>query len=45
MTTADDLAADAEFAALLDLSARIGRDPTLVQGPGGNTSLMRDARI
>lgn len=42
MMTADDLAADAEFAALLDLSARLGRDSTLVQGPGGNTSLKRD---
>jgi rhamnose utilization protein RhaD (predicted bifunctional aldolase and dehydrogenase) len=28
-----------EFEALLDLSARVGADPALVQGPGGNTSI------
>ena len=32
----------AEFDALLALSERIGRDPALVQGPGGNTSIKRD---
>ena len=37
-----DLDFDPEFAALLDLSARIGSDASLVQGPGGNTSLKRD---
>jgi len=33
---------DPELSALLDLSARIGADASLVQGPGGNTSLKRD---
>ena len=33
---------DPELAALLELSARIGADGSLVQGPGGNTSLKRD---
>ena len=36
------LDSDTEFAALLDLSARIGSDASLVQGPGGNTSLKRE---
>ncbi|HUL09183.1 MAG TPA: class II aldolase/adducin family protein [Candidatus Acidoferrum sp.] len=36
------LDSDPEFQALLDLSARIGADAALVQGPGGNTSLKRD---
>jgi rhamnose utilization protein RhaD (predicted bifunctional aldolase and dehydrogenase) len=36
---------DPEFAALLDLSARIGSDASLVQGPGGNTSLKRDGAM
>jgi rhamnose utilization protein RhaD (predicted bifunctional aldolase and dehydrogenase) len=36
------LDSDPEFSALLDLSARIGSDASLVQGPGGNTSLKRD---
>jgi rhamnose utilization protein RhaD (predicted bifunctional aldolase and dehydrogenase) len=31
-----------ELAALIDLSARIGADPLLIQGPGGNTSLKED---
>jgi rhamnose utilization protein RhaD (predicted bifunctional aldolase and dehydrogenase) len=31
-----------EWDALLALSERIGRNPSLVQGPGGNTSLKRD---
>jgi rhamnose utilization protein RhaD (predicted bifunctional aldolase and dehydrogenase) len=30
---------------LLALSERIGRDPALVQGPGGNTSLKADGRM
>ena len=30
-----------ELDALLALSERIGRDPALVQGPGGNTSIKR----
>src|SRR5262249_61363042 len=38
-------ATDMEFAALIDLSARIGTDPALVQGPGGNTSLKRDGTM
>jgi rhamnose utilization protein RhaD (predicted bifunctional aldolase and dehydrogenase) len=33
---------DLEFQELLDISARIGADAALVQGPGGNTSLKRD---
>lgn len=33
---------DPEMQALLDLAARLGRDPLLVQGPGGNISLKRD---
>src|SRR4051812_4574328 len=33
--------ADDEFAALLALSERVGRDSALVQGPGGNTSIKR----
>ena len=37
-----DLDSDAEFSALLELSARIGSNASLVQGPGGNTSLKRD---
>lgn len=37
-----DVDVDPEFSALLDLSARIGADAALVQGPGGNTSLKRD---
>jgi rhamnose utilization protein RhaD (predicted bifunctional aldolase and dehydrogenase) len=36
------LDSDPEFSAMLDLSARIGSDASLVQGPGGNTSLKRD---
>ena len=28
-----------EFEALIDLSARVGADPALVQGAGGNTSI------
>lgn len=32
----------AEFEALLDLSARVGADPLLVQAAGGNTSLKED---
>ncbi len=32
----------AEFEALLDLSARLGADPLLVQAAGGNTSLKED---
>jgi hypothetical protein len=37
-----DLNSDAEFSALLEFSARIGSNASLVQGPGGNTSLKRD---
>jgi len=33
---------DPEYRALLDYAARIGRDPTLVQGAGGNVSIKRD---
>lgn len=33
---------DPEYRALLALSAHLGRDPLLVQGAGGNTSLKRD---
>src|SRR4029453_1644071 len=39
------LDSDPEFSALLDLSARIGSDASLVQGPGGNTSLKRDGTM
>ncbi len=43
MTTPHESAlADPEFAALRDLSAKLGSDPALVQGPGGNTSLKRN---
>jgi rhamnose utilization protein RhaD (predicted bifunctional aldolase and dehydrogenase) len=38
MTHADD----PDIQDLLDLAARLGRDPLLVQGPGGNISLKRD---
>jgi rhamnose utilization protein RhaD (predicted bifunctional aldolase and dehydrogenase) len=31
-----------EFEALVDLSARVGADPALVQGAGGNTSIKQD---
>lgn len=31
-----------ELSALIDLSARIGSNPLLIQGPGGNTSLKED---
>ncbi len=34
-----------EFAALRTLSARVGADPRLVQGPGGNTSLKADGLL
>ena len=34
--------ADPEWSRLLALSARVGADPLLVQGPGGNTSLKVD---
>ena len=34
-----------DLEALLALSERIGRDPALVQGPGGNTSLKHDGRM
>jgi rhamnose utilization protein RhaD (predicted bifunctional aldolase and dehydrogenase) len=33
---------DPEMQELLDLAARLGGDPLLVQGPGGNISLKRD---
>ncbi|MCO4318545.1 class II aldolase/adducin family protein [Phyllobacterium sp. 21LDTY02-6] len=33
---------NSEFEALLDLSARVGADPALVQGAGGNTSIKQD---
>ena len=35
----------AEFEALLDLSARVGADPLLVQAAGGNTSLKEDGML
>jgi rhamnose utilization protein RhaD (predicted bifunctional aldolase and dehydrogenase) len=38
MTRADD----PDIQELLGLAARLGRDPLLVQGPGGNISLKRD---
>ncbi len=38
----DSIRDDTEFAALLGLSAEIGRDPLLTQAAGGNTSLKRD---
>jgi rhamnose utilization protein RhaD (predicted bifunctional aldolase and dehydrogenase) len=40
-----ELDSDPEFSALLNLSARVGRDASLVQGPGGNTSLKRDGTL
>lgn len=36
------LRASRDFAELLEVSARLGRDPLQVQGPGGNTSLKSD---
>jgi rhamnose utilization protein RhaD (predicted bifunctional aldolase and dehydrogenase) len=33
---------DPEMQDLLGLAARLGRDPLVVQGPGGNISLKRD---
>jgi rhamnose utilization protein RhaD (predicted bifunctional aldolase and dehydrogenase) len=33
---------DSEMRDLLELSARLGRDPLVIQGPGGNISLKRD---
>jgi rhamnose utilization protein RhaD (predicted bifunctional aldolase and dehydrogenase) len=47
MSTAMDrgLDYDPEFSALLDLSTSIGSDASLVQGPGGNTSLKRDGTL
>ncbi len=36
------IADDPEYRALLAYAARIGRDPALVQGAGGNVSLKRD---
>ncbi len=41
MSVFDTLRADPEFAALRDLSARLGAERLQVQGPGGNTSLKR----
>ena len=38
MTRADD----SEMRDLLELAARLGRDPLVIQGPGGNISLKRD---
>ena len=38
MTRADD----SEMRALLELAARLGRNPLAIQGPGGNISLKRD---
>ena len=35
----------AEFEALIDLSARVGADPLLVQGAGGNTSIKEGGRL
>ncbi|WP_169816622.1 class II aldolase/adducin family protein [Rhodovibrio salinarum] len=40
--TAELLRASPAFAALCQVSARLGADPLQVQGPGGNTSLKRD---
>jgi len=34
-----------EFEALIDLSARVGADPALVQGAGGNTSIKEGATL
>src|ERR1700741_3270155 len=34
-----------ELAALIDLSARIGSDPLLIQGPGGNTSVKEEGLL
>ena len=34
-----------EFEALLDVSARVGADPLLVQGAGGNTSIKQDGTL
>ncbi len=34
-----------EFEALIDLSARVGADPALVQGAGGNTSIKQDGTL
>lgn len=33
---------DSELRDLLELAARLGRDPLVIQGPGGNISLKRD---
>lgn len=42
MNTPHPIRDDPEFRALLALSARVGADPLLTQGAGGNTSLKRD---
>ncbi|MBM7069399.1 class II aldolase/adducin family protein [Actibacterium sp. 188UL27-1] len=39
MTGWDSLRASDNYAALLDVSARLGSNPLQVQGPGGNTSI------
>jgi rhamnose utilization protein RhaD (predicted bifunctional aldolase and dehydrogenase) len=39
------LSFEAEFTALRSLSARIGADPLLVQGAGGNTSIKHDGLL
>ena len=44
MTKVSDLD-DAEFAALRRLSARLGANPLLVQGPGGNTSIKENGTL
>jgi rhamnose utilization protein RhaD (predicted bifunctional aldolase and dehydrogenase) len=33
---------DSEMRDLLELAARLGRNPLAIQGPGGNISLKRD---
>lgn len=43
--TRDKSTFDAEFAALRVLSARVGSNPLLTQGAGGNTSVKHDGRL
>jgi rhamnose utilization protein RhaD (predicted bifunctional aldolase and dehydrogenase) len=45
VTLYEALRADPDFAALLALSARLGREPLQVQGPGGNSSIKRDGAM
>lgn len=45
MSDYSELRASAEYAALLTVASRLGRDETQIQGPGGNVSLKSGGRM